>query len=68
LTAKILTPTDLDPRRLDYYAEASRRRRERGWHRHRHEPKPNNPWAQRKLLLIILGIGIMAAIVAAVVP
>ena len=59
---------DLDPRWIDYYAEASKRRRARGWYRRRHDPPPATLWAKRKLMLILCVAGLLAAVVAALVP
>jgi hypothetical protein len=67
-TTSAVTPAKLDSRWVEYYAEASRRRRARGWHRRRDEPRLGHPWAQRKLMLILVAVGCLAAIVAALVP
>jgi hypothetical protein len=56
-----------DPRWSAYYAEASRRRRARGWHRRRHDPKVSNQWAQRKLMLIVCILGVVGVVVAVLV-
>jgi hypothetical protein len=68
------TETDLkgtgpapDLRWIEYYAEASRRRRARGWHRRRHDPQVRNPWHQRRLVMILGIVGMVAAVVVALV-
>ena len=58
----------LDPRWIGYYAEASKRRRARGWYRRRHDPPPPTLWAKRKLILILCVAGLLATVVAALVP
>jgi hypothetical protein len=58
---------DLDPRWIDYYAEASKRRRARGWYRRRHDPPPATLWARLKPILILCVAGLLATVVAALV-
>lgn len=59
---------ELDPRWIGYYAEASKRRRARGWHRRRRDPPRATLWSKRKLILILCAAGVVAAVMAALVP
>ena len=58
---------EIDPRWVAYYAEASKRRRARGWHRRHRDPVVRNPWDQRKLVVIFCALGFVAAVVVALV-
>jgi hypothetical protein len=64
------TPANLDRRWLEYYAEASRRRRARGLHRRRHDPQGRSSYAsiQRKIALFVCAIGLVGVVVALLVP
>jgi hypothetical protein len=64
------TAANPDPRWLENYAQASRRRRARGWHRRNEDPKTksSNAWAQRKIILLVCVAGVVAVVAVALVP
>jgi hypothetical protein len=70
MTVSIDPLASTDPRWLEYYAEALRRRRARGWRRRRNAPKVRNSywWAQRKIVLVVCAVGLVGVVVALLVP
>ena len=63
------TPTSpTDPRWLSVYAEASRRRRARGWRRRRHDEARPSAWTRHRLLIGFCLIGLIGTVVATLVP
>jgi hypothetical protein len=54
-----------DPRWIQRYARAARRRRARGWRRLRDERPRRGPWGvQRKVLLMVCLLGVTAVVAA----
>lgn len=64
---RVIEGAVLDPRWVDCYARASERRRARGWRRRRHDSQARSRWSQRTLVLIFSTVGVVAAVVVALV-
>jgi hypothetical protein len=52
----------------DHYAEASQRRRERGWHRRERDPNADRERARMRAWMIAAAVFLAAVVVALVLP